>query len=338
MSHSDTFSPITLIAWSTIAAIFFMCSITLNNAQANFLFKPKIDYDAGKQPQSVAIGDLNGDGHPDLAVANPTINKVSVLLGNGDGSFQSAMSYGVSRYPHSVAIGDLNGDGYLDLAVAGGNHPPDDFSDNVSVLLGNGDGTFLSAVNYGAGYDSESVAIGDLNGDGYLDLAVANQWSDNVSVLLGNGDGTFLSADNYGTVRMPRSVAIDDLNGDGYLDLAVASGGSIDNVNVSVLLGNGDGSFKSYVSYGAGYSPRSVAIGDLNGDGDLDLAVANFSDKVSVLLGNGDGSFQSAVSYSHAGRFPQSIAIGDLNGDGDLDLAMANDQSLNVSVLLGNGE
>ena len=283
MNYRKTFNRITLIAWSTIAVIFFMCSITLNNAQAKFLFNTRIDYSAGDGPSSVAIGDLNGDGNLDLAVANEGSANVSVLLGNGDGSFQSTVNYGAGDEPVSVAIGDLNGDGDLDLAVANGWHGG--APGNVSVLLGNGDGSFQSAANYDAGEDPQSVAIGDLNGDGDLDLAVANQgfWIlGNVLVLLGNGDGTFQSAVNYGAGDSPWFVAIGDLNGDGDLDLAVANR---DGGDVSVLLGNGDGTFQSAVNYGASVVPRSVAIGDLNGDANHDLAVANLaSDNVSILI------------------------------------------------------
>jgi hypothetical protein len=156
----------------------------------------------------------------------------------------------------------------------------------VSVLMGNGDGTFQNAVNYGAGGGPWSVAIGDLNGDDRLDLAVANYNSDNVSVLMGNGDGTFQNAVNYGAGYGPALVAIGDLNGDDIPDLAVPNEVSGD---VSVLMGNGDGTFQNAVNYGAGYGPVSVAIGDLNGDGDLDLAVANsWSDTVSVLINSLD--------------------------------------------------
>jgi C1A family cysteine protease len=292
------------------------------------LFQSAVNYDVGEWPNSVAIGDLNGDANADLAVANSDSDNVSVLLGRGDGGFQRSVNYGAGDYAYSVAIGDLNGDDALDLAIANWAR------DNVSVLLGNGDGSFQSAVNYGTGDTALSVAIGDLDGDGDLDLAVANQDSDNVSVLLGNGDGSFQSAVNYDASECPSSVAIGDLNGDGDLDLAVANRFSD---NVSVLLGYGDGSFQSAVNYGAGEWPSSVAIGDLNGDANADLAVANMYSDVSVLLGRGDGSFQSAVNYD-AGAVSLSVAIGDLNGDGYLDLAVANRDSGNVSVLLGYGD
>jgi hypothetical protein len=181
----------------------------------------------GTNPASVAVGDFNGDGKLDLAVANSASNNVSVLLGNGDGTFQAAVNYAVGTNPASVAVGDLNGDGKLDLAVANIG------SNNVSVLLGNGDGTFKAAVNYAVGSSPYSVAVGDFNGDGKLDLAVANPGSNNVSVLLGNGDGTFQTAVNYAVGSYPYSVAVGDFDGDGRMDLAVANHGSN---NVSILL------------------------------------------------------------------------------------------------------
>ena len=287
-------------------------------------------YAVGATPYSVAVGDFNGDGKPDLAVTNYSSFSVSVLLGNGEGTFQPAVNYATGNYPFSVAVGDFNGDGKLDLVVAnfGGN--------SVSVLLGNGDGTFQPAVLYAAGSNPISVAVGDFNGDGKLDLAVADYANfSNVSVLLGNGDGTFQPAVSYASGSEARSVAVGDFNGDGQLDLAVANDiGGI----VSVLLGKGDGTFQPPVNYFAGASPSSVAVGDFNGDGKLDLAVANNGGgNISVLLGNGDGSFQTAVNYA-VGNAPVTITVGDFNGDGTLDLAVSNQVSNNVSVLLGNGD
>jgi hypothetical protein len=286
-------------------------------------------FGAGTGPISVAVGDFNGDGKLDLAVANNGSNNVSILLGNGDGTFQAAVDYGAGTEPWSVAVGDFNGDGKLDLVVAneGG---------NVSILLGNGDGTFQAAVNYGAESEPTSVAVGDFNGDGKLDLAVANYGSSNVSILLGNGDGTFKTAVNYAVGSASISMAVGDFNGDGKLDLAVVNYGSS---NVSILLGNGDGTFKTAVNYGAGSSsPYSVAVADFNGDGKLDLALANIaSNNVSILLGNGDGTFQAAVDYGAGSNPTGSVAVGDFNGDGKLDLVVADEGGI-VSILLGNGD
>jgi len=292
----------------------------------------------GSDPTSVTAGDFNGDGKLDLAVTNGGFNTVSVLLGNGDGTFQAAVTYLTGSGPASVTSEDFNGDGKLDLAVAvfGSQDGPS----YVSVLLGNGDGTFQAAVTYAAGSRPNSVTSGDFNGDGKLDLAVANSnlgpppARDSVSVLLGNGDGTFQAAVSYSAGTAPGSVTSGDFNGDGKPDLVVAN---FDSNTVSVLLGNGDGTFQAPVSYLAGASPSSVTSGDFNGDGKPDLVVANYnSSTVSVLLGNGDGTFQAAASYDVAGDFAASVTSGDLNGDGRLDLAVANGST--VSVLLGNGD
>jgi dienelactone hydrolase len=233
-----------------------------------------------------------------------------------------------------VSVADFNGDSKLDLAVA-----ECTTSNNIGVLLGNGDGTFQASLNHPVGMCPASLAVGDFNGDGKLDLAVANIDSDSLSILLGNGDGTFQAAVNYSVPAGPSSVIVGDFNRDGKLDLAVALfkvNGTASGTEVAVLLGNGDGTFQTPLSYSAGQAPISVAAGDFNGDGKLDLAVANNGGtNVSVLLGNGDGTFQTAVSYA-TGSVPRFLAVGDLNGDGKLDLAVAN--SNGISVLLGNGD
>jgi hypothetical protein len=194
----------------------------------------KADFQVGVTPSSVAIGDLNGDGKPDLAVANSGSASVSVLLGNGDGSFGLKTDFVAGTGARSVAIGDLNGDGKPDLAVANyGIALTNAYSNTVSVLLGNGDGSFGVKTDFGVGTGAYSVGIGDLNGDARLDLAVANFHSNTVSVLLGNGDGNFVLKTDFGTGSGPISVAIGDLNGDANPDLVVANSGSN---SVSVLL------------------------------------------------------------------------------------------------------
>src|SRR6266540_4105105 len=208
----------------------------------------------------------------------------------------------------------------------------------------------FSIKNYPTGTNPSSVAIGDLNGDGQLDLVTANIGGDplanptpagTISVLLGSGGGTFSAATPYPTGSfLPFSVAIGDLNGDGKLDLAVANYGhplSGDGA-ISVFLGNGDGTFSAATPYPTlAIGAQSVAIGDLNGDGKLDLVVAYASSKYSVFLGIGNGSFNQQTPISLSGnKNLSSVAIADLNGDGKLDLALANYDSNTVSVLLGN--
>ena len=308
-----------------------LLALSLGLAPAAFgqvTFAPAANYGAGNAPQSVAVGDFNGDGKPDLATANITGSNVSVLLGTGTGSFAAAVNYGAGANPFSVAVGDFNGDGKPDLATANYNGA------NVSVLLGTGTGSFAAAVNYGAGTNPYSVAVGDFNGDSKPDLATANFGDANVSVLLGTGTGSFAAAVNYGTSTNPAGVAVGDFNSDGHPDLATANYNS---ANVSVLLGTGTGSFAAAVNYGAGAIPISLAVGDFNSDGHPDLATANYgSDNVSVLLGTGTGSFGAAATYG-AGAGPASVAVGDFNSDGKPDLATANFGGANVSVLLGTG-
>jgi len=206
---------------------------------------------------------------------------------------------------------------------------------SFTVGVSGGSGKFAAKTDYTAGDGPHSVFSSDLDGDGDMDLAVANEYSNNVSVLLNNGDGTFSAKTEYTAGDSPYSVFSSDLDGDGDMDLAVANGGS---GNVSVLLNDGDGTFSAKTDYTAGDYPRPVFSSDLDGDGDMDLAVANVnSDIVSVLLNNGDGTFSAKTEYT-AGDCPTSVFSADLDGDGDMDLAVANAYSHTVSVFLNNGD
>ncbi len=227
-------------------------------------------------------------------------------------------------------MADFNGDGFADLAVTNFSSG----SDTVSVLLGNGDGTFRPIASYRTGSGSLVVAVGDFNRDGIADLAVTNLNSNNISVLLGNGDGTFQAANEYFAVTNPLTIAVGDFNGDGNPDLAIV--GESSGQAVSVLLGNGDGSFKLPVNYPIGTITHPINTGDFNGDGKLDLVLAD-SGNVILLLGNGDGTFQTPISYA-IGNNAQSVVVADFNGDGIADIATANFGTNNVSVLLGTAQ
>jgi hypothetical protein len=250
------------------------------------------------------------------------------LLGPLPPAFAAQAALTTGTHPISEALGDVNGDGKLDLVIA------NQASNNLSVLLGNGDGTFATQSLVATGQAPVFVSLGDVNGDGKPDLVIANYDDDNVGVLLGNGDGTFAAQTAFATENGPISVEVADVNGDGKPDLVVANNPSDD---VSVLLGNGDGTFAARTSFATGQGPVSTAVADVNGDGKPDLVVANIgSDNVSILLGNGTGGF-TAQSVVATGLEPHSVAVADLNGDGKLDLVTANRASDNLSVFLGNG-
>ncbi|MFA7466024.1 MAG: VCBS repeat-containing protein, partial [Parcubacteria group bacterium] len=207
--------------------------------------------------------------------------------------------------------------------------------DAEDISLGAGSIFLNDKVDKATGNYPFSVAIGDINNDGWFDLAVVNYGSNSVSILLNNGDGTFADKADKATGSNPFSVAIGDINNDGWADLAVTNGSGS---SVSIFLNNGNGTFADGINETVGGDPRSVAIGDINNDGWADLAVANyFSNTVSILLNNGDGTFADKADKA-TGSNPYSVAIGDINNDGWADLAVANYGYSTVSTFLNNGD
>jgi hypothetical protein len=301
-----------------------------------------ISLDTVSAPQALAVGDFNGDGSPDIAVADLGDNTVTVLLGNGSGGFTQAPGspFAAGNQPHDIAVGDFNGDGIQDLAVASEN------ASDITILLGNGSGGFIAApgVPLPTGIYGAAIRVGDFNNDGIQDLVVAGTGYTNVIVLLGNGAGGFSPAPSspipIGT--QPDSFAVADLNADGNQDIVVVDYWSN---SLTVLLGDGSGGFKqaSGSPFAVGAGPTSVAVGDFNHDGIPDLAATNSSDStVTVLLGDGSGNFSPAAGSPVAlATVPNALAVGDFNGDGISDLAIAGIQSAShagfLTVLLGNG-
>jgi hypothetical protein len=240
-----------------------------------------------------------------------------------------------SLIPLGMTAADLNRDGKLDLVTANENG-------DVSVFLGNGDGTFQAGRDYVVGSQSnelDSVVAVDVNGDGKLDLIACLVSTAQVGVLLGNGDGTFGTASLYATNGgLPQSILVADFNGDGFTDIAVANYGSN---TIGVLLGNGDGTFRTAINSASSFGPEYFVVGDFNKDGKLDVVTsAPDAGGISIMLGNGDGTFKPPVTYP-AGFGPLALVSGDFNGDGNLDVVVTSNmdaQTNPISVFLGNGD
>jgi hypothetical protein len=307
-----------------IFVLIFMALMGSSTARSQEFLEPP-NYPTGAAPVVLASGDFNGDGHPDLVTGSDVgAGSISVLLNNGDGTFQPHRDYASCNRASDIAVGDFNRDSKLDVAVLTGN--------GLCIQLGNGDGTFRAGTNFPAAGIPTYFGMADFNSDGKLDFVVAETGSQ-LDLFLGNGDGSFSAGNRYAVSPTAHDLTAADFNGDGHPDIAISiyfappdePGG------VDVFLGNGDGTFQPRRHYPAGSLSTSVAAADFNGDGKVDLGVANESVAVKILLGNGDGSFQ-APSYSQHFFAPQ-LQTADLNGDGKADLFTGLG-----SVLLGNGD
>jgi beta-lactam-binding protein with PASTA domain/subtilisin family serine protease len=311
---------------------------------------------------AIAVADFDRDGYQDIATSNGSLG-ISVFLGAPGGfSVGRVDSPVATSMISSLAVADFDGDGIPDLVGVS----PD--LNQIFIFLGTGNGTFVVLGAYPVGNGPTSVAVGDVNGDGFADLSVTNYFDSTVSVLLGDGKGLFTEVPGspfavsdmiptYPVGMFPTGVAMADFNGDGKLDLAIANWGRLSFLGISpalsILLGNGDGSFKRATTFDTGHFGLALVVADFNRDGNPDVALQSYSHSITVLLGNGDGTLGGAHDYETGGTTGlyaglTSLAVGDFNADGNPDLATLvnmDDPAISIggfynaiSKLIGNGD
>ncbi|MGB8658559.1 MAG: PKD domain-containing protein [Candidatus Zixiibacteriota bacterium] len=311
---------------------------TLGTNPDSIPFALAVNYPTGVNPHGIYCADLDGDGDLDIATANTGSQNVTIWKNDGHGVFNVRTDCLVWFMPLGVVAAKLDTNNYLDLAVT--NRGPESTDpDSVSVLFNNGNGAFGNATNFAVGDKPGNLRAADFDGDGKIDLAVANAGDpstrNSVSILINDGFGRFHLVENHAGAKNPAGICAAFLDADSNMDLAVTSANTD---SISILINNGNGTFHILAEYKARSFPVAVFAADLDEDGDNDLAVANAGcDSVSVLINNGNGTFQIPKSYK-VGQYPGSVFASDLDGDGYKDLVTANQWGASISILRNNGD
>ncbi len=309
--------------------------VFMNQADGTGAFAPYTQptYAVGNRASPSEPADFNGDGNTDITVANINDNTISVLLGNGNGSYAPQQTIGVGTTPRGIAVLDVDGDGDGDIVNSNLG------SNNLSLHLNDGNGVFGTATTLNSGLNGEwSLASGDMNNDGFLDIVVASGTSSQIQVLTGNGNGTFTPQALRATGGRSWMITLGDVNGDGMLDVSSANA---QNNNGAILLGNGDGTLQAATTYnladmgtGSNEFPLATDLGDLDGDGDLDWITASFNGEFLTLRNDGAGQFQFFAELN-APTAASCTLLFDFDNDGDLDLGLV-DELANVMILSRN--
>jgi hypothetical protein len=309
-------------------------AFTVATGTGALLWSERAGYPASRIPYFIHGGDLDNDGHPDLAVPNEETNDVSIFLNDGgSGVFDARSDYGVGTKPSSIFGEDLNNDGFQDLVTA------NIIAGTISVLINNGDGSFAPAVSYPAGglnTACRQVDGGDFDGDGDVDLCATSHGTDRIYLYTNQGDGTFAPGVPYLDVAAgPFAIDAADLDNDGHVDIAVAC--QTDDA-LTVLRNDGTGQFSTLGVFALGDGPWDLVGNDFDGDGDVDLlAAASFENRIVVLVNDGTGGFPVRHPLS-TGAFPLAVHAADLDGDGDIDATSSNFSGGTVNVFVNPGD
>jgi len=320
--------------WDLATTIYYENTVSISLGIGDGTFQvPAMSFSTNAStPNGLVSQDFNYDGNFDLAITSEGLGCISILLGQGNGSFQlPAMTFATGgSLPQSVIAADVNNDGKIDLAVTNSG------SASIAILLGMGNGSFLvPAILHATGSNPTGLVSGDFNMDGNVDIAVTNWAGQQMLIFLGFGNGSFYTNyTGYYTVYDAYSVQTADFNGDSKLDIVTASSFY---TTINIFIGTGTGTFlmASPATYVSGSTPIDIVVQDMNGDSIIDLVVVNNGvNTVSIYLGNGNGTFQPAQTFLSEGTSPTSLAIQDFNEDGKYDLAVTNQLSNSINILL----